>query len=88
MGSRRPLAADSLYGAEPYHHNAQASPEKTHAARSTFGQGVEKPLGGVDEAGKLADLGAVPGNPLDDITVTERVSFVMLGGEIFKREQQ
>jgi imidazolonepropionase-like amidohydrolase len=42
---------------------------------------------GVIEAGKLADLVAVPGNPLDDITVTERVSFVMLGGEIFKSQR-
>jgi imidazolonepropionase-like amidohydrolase len=42
---------------------------------------------GVIEAGKLADLVAVPGNPLEDITVTERVSFVMLGGEIVKREE-
>jgi len=41
---------------------------------------------GVIEAGKLADLVAVPGNPLEDITVTEHVSFVMLGGEIFKHE--
>ena len=42
---------------------------------------------GMIEVGKLADLVAVPGNPLEDITVTERVSFVMLGGEIFKREE-
>jgi imidazolonepropionase-like amidohydrolase len=41
---------------------------------------------GVIEPGKLADLVAVPGDPLEDITVTEHVSFVMLGGEIFKRE--
>ena len=33
------------------------------------------------------DLGAVPGNPLDDVTATELVSFVMLGGEVFKHEQ-
>jgi len=39
---------------------------------------------GVIEPGKLADIVAVPGNPLEDITVTEHVSFVMLGGEIFK----
>jgi len=30
--------------------------------------------------GKLADLVAVPGNPLEDIHVTERVSWVMKGG--------
>jgi imidazolonepropionase-like amidohydrolase len=35
--------------------------------------------------GLLADLVAVPGNPLEDITVTERVSFVMKGGEVTRR---
>jgi imidazolonepropionase-like amidohydrolase len=34
--------------------------------------------------GKLADLVAVPGNPLRDIRVMERVAFVMKGGEVFK----
>lgn len=32
--------------------------------------------------GKLADIVAVPGNPLEDITVTERVRFVMVGGRV------
>jgi imidazolonepropionase-like amidohydrolase len=36
------------------------------------------------EEGLLADLVAVPGNPLDDITVTENVVFVMLGGRVIK----
>ena len=35
-------------------------------------------------AGKLADIVAVPGNPLNDIHATERVSFVMKGGVIYK----
>lgn len=34
------------------------------------------------EAGKLADLIAVPGNPLEDISVLQRVAFVMKGGAI------
>ncbi len=32
--------------------------------------------------GKLADLIAVPGNPLQDITATQRVTWVMVGGKI------
>ena len=35
-------------------------------------------------AGKLADIVAVPGDPLADIHVTERVSFVMKGGVVYK----
>jgi imidazolonepropionase-like amidohydrolase len=39
---------------------------------------------GTIASGKLADLVAVPGNPLEDITATERVQFVMIGGRIVK----
>ncbi len=35
---------------------------------------------GTVEAGKLADIIAVPGDPLQDLAVLENVSFVMLGG--------
>jgi imidazolonepropionase-like amidohydrolase len=35
---------------------------------------------GTVEIGKLADIVAVPGDPLRDLTVLENVSFVMLGG--------
>ena len=38
---------------------------------------------GTIESGKLADLVAVPGNPLSDITVMERVSFVMKDGRLY-----
>src|ERR1700726_4242364 len=38
------------------------------------------------EAGKFADLIAVAGDPIDDITELERVKFVMKGGRIFKNE--
>jgi imidazolonepropionase-like amidohydrolase len=40
---------------------------------------------GTIEAGKLADIIAVPGNPLDDLSALERVSFVMIGGTVAKR---
>jgi imidazolonepropionase-like amidohydrolase len=38
------------------------------------------------EPGRLADLVAVPSDPLADVTVLERVGFVMKGGEVYKNE--
>jgi imidazolonepropionase-like amidohydrolase len=46
---------------------------------------LDRPDRGVIAEGKLADLVAVPGNPLEDITATERVLFVMLGGRVVKQ---
>ena len=45
--------------------------------------GWEDRLGTI-EPGKLADLVAVRGNPLEDIAVLEEVFFVMKGGEVVK----
>jgi imidazolonepropionase-like amidohydrolase len=39
---------------------------------------------GVIAPGKLADLIAVRGNPLDDVRVLERVVWVMKGGEVVR----
>ena len=41
---------------------------------------------GVIAAGKRADFVAVPGNPLQDISVMEDVRFVMKQGVVYKRE--
>jgi imidazolonepropionase-like amidohydrolase len=40
---------------------------------------------GTIEIGKLADIIAVVGNPLEDLSALEEVSFVMVGGKIVKR---
>jgi imidazolonepropionase-like amidohydrolase len=40
---------------------------------------------GTLEPGKLADVIAVPGNPLDDMGVVTRVNFVMKDGVVYKR---
>lgn len=47
--------------------------------------GLAKTIGTL-EPGKEADVIAVPGDPLADIKVMEKVKFVMKGGEIFKNE--
>ncbi len=41
---------------------------------------------GTLKAGKQADIVAVPGNPLDDITAMQRVSFVMKAGETYRND--
>ncbi len=53
---------------------------------------VAADLIGVDDRGRLeegllADIIAVPGDPLSDITVTESVNFVMKGGQIFRHQE-
>ncbi len=40
---------------------------------------------GTLERGKQADIIAVPGNPLTDISALQRVSMVMIGGRLVKR---
>jgi imidazolonepropionase-like amidohydrolase len=41
---------------------------------------------GTIEAGKWADIVAVSGDPLKDITELQRVKFVMKGGVVYKNE--
>ena len=40
---------------------------------------------GTIEVGKLADIIAVAGNPLEDLSALEDVPFVMIGGTVVKR---
>jgi imidazolonepropionase-like amidohydrolase len=41
---------------------------------------------GTLEAGKYADIIAVDGDPLKDVTVLQNVKFVMKGGEVVKNQ--
>src|SRR5438128_10769961 len=46
--------------------------------------GMQDQIGTI-EVGKLADIVAVPGDPLNDITVLQRVDFIMKGGVVYKK---
>lgn len=91
-----PMAAGSDVG--PFPHGTQArelvlmvkygmSPAAALQADLLNGAkllGWEGQIGALKQ-GYLADIIAVPGNPLDDIGVVEKVSFVMKGGVIYRR---
>jgi len=42
---------------------------------------------GALKSGYLADIIAVPGNPLNDMSVTQKVSFVMKGGVVYRSDR-
>ena len=51
----------------------------THAAQLLKHEGD---IGSIS-TGRYADVIAVPGNPLDDITLLQKVNFVMKGGKVY-----
>jgi imidazolonepropionase-like amidohydrolase len=61
---------------------AQAIRSATATAAELMG--TQKVLGTI-EAGKLADIVAVPGDPLADVSLMEKVEFVMKGGVVYKK---
>jgi imidazolonepropionase-like amidohydrolase len=65
--------------------SAQALQMATSAAAESLNFDLGKQVGSV-EAGKYADLVAVSGDPLADITEMQRVKFVMKGGVVFRNE--
>jgi imidazolonepropionase-like amidohydrolase len=64
---------------------AQALQMATSWAAESLNFDLRKQVGSV-ETGKYADLVAVSGDPLADITETQRVKFVMKGGVVFRNE--
>ena len=91
-----PIVFGTDTGVSPHGDNAQEfalmvrngmpEMEAIHSATSVAASflGIDKTHGSIT-AGKQADVIAVPGDPLSDITVMQRVSFVMKGGEIYKQ---
>jgi imidazolonepropionase-like amidohydrolase len=73
------LAIMVKYGMSP----ADAIKSATVTASQLLGRQAEL---GTIEPGKLADLVAVAGDPLADVTELERVRFVMKGGVVYKRD--
>jgi len=63
---------------------AQAIRSATSAAAELLG--MQDKVGTI-ETGKLADIVAVPGDPLADVTVMEKVDFVMKGGEVVRLQK-
>jgi imidazolonepropionase-like amidohydrolase len=61
---------------------AQAIRSATATAAELFG--MQDSLGTI-EAAKLADIVAVPGDPLVDVSVMEKVDFVMKGGVVYRK---
>ena len=58
------------------HRRRRPSPAPSSCSRRT--------RSGASRPGYLADVIAVPGDPTEDITVTEHVNFVMKGGVVYK----
>ena len=50
----------------------------------TLAQALDRKDVGVIEAGRWADLVAVPGDPTQDVALLESVPFVMKGGDVMK----
>lgn len=61
---------------------AQALHSATTAAAELLGWSDQ--VGSI-EAGKFADIVAVPGDPLADVSQLEKVDFVMKGGKVYKK---
>ena len=96
IAARVPMAVGSDVG--PFPHGTQArefvlmakygmSPIAVLEADLLNGAkllGWEGQIGSLD-SGYLADVVAVAGNPLEDISTLENVSFVMKGGVVYKK---
>ena len=84
----RPRGQASLLTLEAYAAEGMTPLEIIRAATSDATEllGLQDRVGTL-EKGKLADIIAVPGDPLKDISVLEHARFVMKGGEIIRDDK-
>ena len=75
----RRLPAFAAVDAATFHHHTFQAQHTVTTVRQ-----LEETLGDRVPASFYADVVAVPGNPLEDITAVERVKFVMKGGKTVK----
>ena len=97
VGAGVKIAFGTDSGVSPHGHNAEefallvehglsAAAALRTSVTAAMLLGVERVTGTI-EAGKEADIVAVPGDVLRHIAVTERVSFVMKGGTIVRGDR-
>lgn len=79
--SSREFAAMVLAGIEPW----DAIRAGTFVSAELLG--LEQEISSL-RVGKAADIVAVPGDPVKDITVVERVGFVMKGGSVVRNDYE
>lgn len=63
------------------------SPLRALKAGTSMAAAMLKLNAGSISAGKFADIVAMPGNPFEDIAVTEKVSFVMKDGTVYRNDR-
>ena len=79
-----PLAQNNATEFAELVNNGLSIPRALRAGTSVAAELLMRDDIGILAVGKAADIIAMPGDPFDDITVTERVEFVMKGGIITK----
>ena len=89
---RHRRAGDSAWRRTPWNSRSASSSGSRRWPRSSAATSVNAEIIGWQDrigslaAGKLADIIAVPGDPLKDITALEHVGFVMKGGVVYRDE--
>ena len=79
-------AGARLRGAgEARRHDVRHGPSRAEPSINAEAMGWQDQIGSIDK-GKYADLVAVSGDPLADITELQRVKFVMKGGKVIKND--